>query len=97
MAQNTTVSCPARQWTQITNADATAVTFLVNSGGSVYVTATEDANAPTSDPAALASFRYDVGQGEENQTLADIWLGITPVRLWVWPELNGASVAVSHA
>ena len=46
MAQNTTLSVPAGEWTQITNADATSITFQVSGNAIAYIAGTADATAP---------------------------------------------------
>jgi hypothetical protein len=62
MAQNTTVSFDiADGWTQLTDANITAITFQVRAGGTVLIQATSGATAPTTDEGSLT---YKTGQGE---------------------------------
>ena len=93
MAQNTTVSIPEKTWTQLTDADVTAITLQNQSGYHIFVKGTTSASTPTNADGAI---RYNPGQGEPNTSLADMFPGITAVRLYAYaPE--GASVMVSHA
>lgn len=93
MAQNTTVSIPEKTWTQLTDADVTAITFQNKSGYHILVKGTTSASAPTDLDGAI---RYNPGQGELNTALSDMFPGISAVRLYAYaPE--GASVMVSHA
>ena len=93
MAQNTNISVPAATWTQLTDADVTAITFQNKSGNFILVKGTTSASAPTDLDGAI---RYNPGQGELNTALSDMFPGISAVRLYAYaPE--GASVMVSHA
>jgi hypothetical protein len=95
MAQNTTITAVANEWTQLTNADVTAITFQVMpSGFYVYIKATTDTTAPTDLSGAI---KYSPGQGERNVDLADLFPGIAGAnRVWAYAREN-ASVMVSHA
>lgn len=93
MARTDTVSVP-QSWTQLTNSDATAVTFQVKAGP-VYLVATVGASAPADfDNAVL----YDVGQGEVAVTLANLAPGTAGAnRLYAHAAGPSASVYISHA
>lgn len=94
-ATNTTVSVPANTWTQLTTADASAITFQNLSSYDILVTATTDATTPTAQSVVL---RYGPGEGETNLTIANKWLGLTaPDRVWAYCSNQAASVFVSHA
>jgi len=93
MAQNTTVAIPSRTWTQLTNADATSVTFFNEGKATVSIKGTADANAPTT---LAASISYEPGQGELNVDLGDLWPGISAVRVWGYAG-TPTEVMVSHA
>ena len=94
MAQNTTVNAPAGTWTQLTDADITAITFQNIGGYHVLIKATTDATAPTSPSGAI---RYNPGQGERNANMSDLFPGITGAdRLWAFCD-QPASIFVSHA
>lgn len=93
MARNTTVSIPAETWTQLTDADVSAITFQNIGGSYVLIKATTDTTAPTD---ASGSIRYNPGQGERNVLLADLFPGLSGRdRLWAWAE-NSAPIFVSH-
>ena len=94
MPQNTTVNIPANTWTQITDANVTALTFQNISGNFVRVKGTVGATAPSD---LAGSLRYNPGQGERNVALTDLFPGISGVnRLYVFAD-SGAQVVVSNA
>jgi hypothetical protein len=93
MAQNTTILVPALTWTELTNDDVTSITFQNRTGYPVFVKGTEDDTAPSD---ASGAIRYNPGQGELNVELADLFPGITAVRLWAFAEI-ASEVTVSHA
>lgn len=94
MAQNANISVPANTWTQITNADATALTFFNNGECDVWLQGTVGAVSPTGGPDGI---RYTPGQGSVNVTLANLFLGVTGVtRIYAFSKSN-ATVFVSQA
>lgn len=94
MAQNTTKSVAAAAWTQLTDANITAITFQNISGNFVLIKGTVGATAPTTADGAI---RYNPGQGERNALLTDLFPGLSGVnRLYAWAQ-DGAQVVVSHA
>lgn len=94
MAQNTVVTLPAQTWTQLTDADVSAITFQNRSPYHIFIAGATDATAPTNFTGAI---RYNPGQGERNVTLADLFLGLTsPDRVYAYCE-HPAQVFVSHA
>lgn len=94
MAQDQTlVQCTPGEWTQLTNANATTVVFQVVTGA-VLVRATDDATSPTPTTGLL----FRTHEGNVDLTLAEIFPGGTPVRLWARPQGGTpAAVLVSHA
>jgi hypothetical protein len=93
MPQNTTVNVPAGAWTQLTDADVSAITFQNIGGHFILVKATTDDTAPTDTTAAI---RYNPGQGERNVTLSDLFPGLSGRdRVWAYSDSN-TSVFVSH-
>ena len=81
MAQNQIkVSCPAGSWTQLTNADATEMTFQVQSG-SVYVRFTTDTTTPTE----TIGLEYKEGEGELQKLMTDLTSLASADRAWAKP------------
>jgi hypothetical protein len=95
MAQYDTVTLTAGVWTQLTDADASSITFQnLPTTNAILVKATTDGTAPTTIDGAV---RYLPGQGERNVSLADLTPGLTGAdRLWALSDA-AATVAVSHA
>lgn len=94
MAQNTTKTLAAATWTQLTDADITAITFQNISGNFVLVKGTVGAVAPTNITGAI---RYNPGQGERNVALSDLFPGVSGAnRVYAYAQ-DGAQVVVSHA
>lgn len=94
MPRSTTVSLPAGSWTEITDADVTAITFMNEGPGYVRVMATVGATPPTT---LAGSFKYEPRRGEANITLSDLFPGVSGAnRVYAISEQKGA-VAVSHA
>lgn len=94
MAQNTTIAIPAATWTQLTDADITAITFQNIGSNHVMIKATTDTSAPTDFTGAL---RYNPGQGERNALLDDLFPGLAGCdRLWAY-STDATQVVVSHA
>jgi hypothetical protein len=84
----------AQAWTQLTNSDATAVTFQVKTG-SVYIVATAGATPPTDFDNSLL---YEAGQGEVALALADLAPGTAGAnRLYAFAATPTATVIISHA
>lgn len=93
MPKNDTVSLAAKTWTEITNADVTRITVQNTSGDQVYVL------AATVQPAAgntSGALRLNPGQVIVNEFLADLFPGLTDMRVWVNAP-SGGSVMVSHS
>lgn len=92
MARNDILSIPAGTWTEITNADASAITFQNQGTATLSVAATTGA-APSSTDAILS---YDYLAGEYNIALAAMAPGIAATRVWVHSSTK-TKVMVSHA
>lgn len=93
MAQNTDIVLTASDWTQLTNANVTSITFQNKGTYHILVKGTTDATKPTSDDGAV---RYNPGQGERNVLLSDLFPGISAVRVWAYAP-KSLEVLVSHA
>lgn len=94
MAQNTSITLTAKDWTQLTDADITSITFQNIGGYHMLVKATTDATKPTD---AAGSIRYNPGQGERNVAMTDLFPGLSGAdRLWAYAD-QPVSVFVSHA
>lgn len=92
MARTDTLTVP-QAWTQLTNSDATKLTFQVKSGA-VYIVATAGAVAPTDFDNALL---YDVGQGEVAVQPLDLAPGTAGAnRLYAHAAAPTAVVYISH-
>lgn len=93
------VACPPGEWTQLTNSDATDITFQVVTAA-VKVRATTNANSPA-DAAGGYEYHTDMNRirdGELNITIASIAHGSGMVRLWARPiDGRRALVVVDHA
>lgn len=94
MPQNTTVQVTTN-WTPLTDADVTSITFQNRGSLSMEVIATPNATAPLASDVGVI---YDGGQGEANRLLADLFPGVTaPRRLWARADSGTRQVFVSHA
>jgi hypothetical protein len=93
MAQNTDIVLAADDWTQLTNADITSITFQNKGTYYILVKGTTDATKPTNDDGAV---RYNPGQGERNVLLSDLFPGIAAARVWAY-GIKSLEVLVSHA
>lgn len=94
MPQNTTINVAKDTWTQLTDANISAITFQNISDGHILVKGTVGAVTPTN---ATGAIRYNPGQGERNVLLSDLFPGLTGVnRVYAFAP-NGAAVVVSHA
>jgi hypothetical protein len=92
-ARNTTLTLTAGTWLQLTDNDVTSITFQNKSGVDIWVAGTTSASAPSNK---LTAIKYGPGQGERLATLADLFPGISAVRVYAYTDSNG-EVFVSHA
>lgn len=95
MARNTTISLPSGEWTEVTNANATAVRVQNLSGFAIHLSATSGAVEPGSlDGSLLLDGRQTMAT---DLTLAQLWPGVSGAnRLWAWAS-TPVTVSVSHA
>lgn len=88
------VPLPLGEFTQLTNADVTEITFQAVEGP-VYIRATVGATQPD---AALGGTLYAQGQGEIGRALADLVNLAGANRVWARPAGSDAcNVYVDHA
>ena len=94
MPQNTNVAIPARTWTQITNADVSALRVQNINGYSIKIMGTVGAVAPTTDAGALV---LAAGQAiAADLTLAQLFPGVSGAnRVYAFSDAP-ALVSVSH-
>ncbi len=93
MARNEMVECAVDTWVQLTNADATSITFMVRDGEEVYIAGTVGAVAPSDFDSSLL---YRNGQGERNANLTDLFPGIAATRVYARATTDEANIFVSH-
>ena len=96
MPQHTNKAVNAASFTQLTDANVTAITFQNVSAMPVIITATVgESTAPNPDAGGLT---YAAGEGESNRSLADLFPGVPGAnRVWA-RSINGTQqVFVSHA
>ena len=94
MAKNETVTLTANAWTELTDADVSAITFQNRGQYDVFITVQNGTTTPTSFDDAI---RYGPSQGESNVTLANLALGVTtPNRVFAYSK-HAVGVFVSHA
>lgn len=94
MAKNATVQVPAKTWTELTDADVTAITFQNRSDYDVFIVVQTTDTSPAGFDDALV---YAPGNGERNVALSDLAPGLTsPDRVFAYSRQN-AEVFVSHA
>lgn len=93
MARNQeVVSCSAGQWTQLTNADATEITFQVLAG-EAYIRYTADATTPSEELGFAAGTR----DGPLQATVSELTYLSGAVRVWAKPVGQSALIIVDHA
>jgi len=94
MPRNTPITFDT-EWVQLTDADATEITFQNIGSESMYVTGTNGTGEPAADALGLL---YQPGQGEMKVALADLFPGVSGAnRLWAKAEYQTTQAFVSHA
>lgn len=97
-ARNATVTLPAGTWTRLTegSTDITVATIQIVGGiNGVYVKATTDGTAPTTNDGA---YFYEVKSGEKELTMSEMFPGLTGADvLWGLSPWGVGYVTVSHA
>ena len=98
MAQNIDVECSADAWTELTNADVSAMRIQNEGPQSIVVMATTGTSAPASEDGGVRLRADSIIAA--NVDLADLFPGVTP-GYRVWAMALGfeaeATVSVSHA
>ena len=94
MARHATPRIEADTWTQLTDANVTAITFQNLAVTGVHIMATVGAVAPTNFAGAVF---YAGGHGEYALPLADLAPGLAATRVYCYSPGKAANVAVSHA
>lgn len=93
MARNTTITAARGVMTELTNSDATSITFQVLSGSGYVIGATDD----TPPENISGGLHYKFGQGEMNVPLSEMFPNLSAVRLFIFSDSDAISVAVHHA
>ena len=97
MAFNNTIDCGPRRWTQLTQADVSALRAENQGGYGLYLQATSDATEPSSVSGSvhLGAWRLLAA----DLTLQQLWPGVTDAaRVWAYnPRTVTIPVSVSHA
>lgn len=94
MALNDTITLTASGWTQLTNANVTAITFQNTGSYHILVKGTVGATPPTNGDGAI---RYNPGQGEKNANLSDLFPGVSGANRVYAYSVEAINVMVSHA
>jgi len=95
MARNDNVTIPTLTWTQLTNANATAIRVQSVSGSEMRLQATNGITAPSTQVGVIVLAGGAVLAAD--LTIAQLWPGVNGANR-VWAFANTASVAsVSHA
>ena len=92
------VTCPAGTWTQLTNADVTAITFQAQEGD-VHIRFTTDETTPTEAFGIVYGVTPGNRQGEVNRAISDLTALSGADRVWAKPlgVSRAAVVYVDHA
>lgn len=95
MPQHTNKPVPPTVWSQLTDANVTAITFQNVGAAPVLVTATNGAAEPD---AAAGGLAYAPTEGEVNRSLAELFPGVSGAnRVWARSVNGTQQVFVSHA
>jgi hypothetical protein len=94
MAQNTKIDVDADDWTQLTDANITEITFQNIGSAPIFVAGTNG----TTPPSETTGFLYNPREGEVKRALADLFPGVSGVnRVWAIADAPNTGVFVSHA
>jgi len=93
---NTDITCPAGEWTLLTDSDVTALRVQNTAPTAIFLMGTVGATAPSSTAGAM---RLDAGAVLlADVLLADLFPGVSGAnRVYAYSEYQGATVSVSHA
>ena len=94
MAQNTTITLTALDWTLLTNEDVTTITFQNRSEiHPMLVKATTDTTKPTNDSGAIT---FKPGEGVQNVAMTALFKGLSGAdRVWAY-SYRAIPVYVDH-
>lgn len=93
MPQNRTITVTAGQWTQITDANVTEITFVNQGGLPILVNATVDGNPPSE----IDGMKFPSREGVASMEISKMFPGVpAAARVWVWAR-QAQDVFVSHA
>lgn len=96
MAREVTVTVTDSDWTELTNADVTEISFQNIGPGTLLIKGTADATPPTSTAGA---YHYGAGDGELGLSLATAFSAVAASRVF-GRAANGTrsiTVVVNHA
>lgn len=95
MARNANVTLPAGEWTQLTNANASALRVQNRGALSILLKATAGETAPTNDEGAVELLPIEILAAD--LTIAQLWPGVaSATRVYAWSPI-ACTVSVSHA
>ncbi len=95
MPRNQNVDLPKNVWTELTNGNAVSVTIQNLMANNYVRLVATTGSAPTS---ADGEKRLPGGQMFVNETLADLWPGVSgATRVFAMPEGIDGMVSISHA
>lgn len=95
MARNENVPLPAGVWTQLTNANASALRVQNRSASSILLKATVGEGAPTNDQGAIELMPGEILAAD--MTLAQLWPEPAGVNRVYAMSFVGGTASVSHA
>ena len=96
MPQNTTLALPIATWTQLTDADISAIRVQIITGGPVQLMATVGAVPPGSAAGAITLSGTAILSA--NLLLAELWPGVAGAnRVYAYTGSGGTTVSLSHA
>lgn len=94
MPQNTTIPVGSN-WTLLTDANITAITFQNTGSGAFFIQGTVGANAPGAGTGGLV---YRPNEGESNRALSELFPGVSGVnRVYARATSLATEAFVSHA
>jgi hypothetical protein len=93
MARYEFVAVPVNAVTQLTNANATAISFVNRGSDTLLIFFTADATTPTN---LALGIPYPPGEGQNIANLASWCHGITAVRVWAYSAYVAGGAFVDH-
>lgn len=95
MAQNTTLTLTAGVWTQLSNADITAIRVATLGTEAIWLAATVGATPPSNTDGAVPLLPGQIMAAD--LTLSQLWPGVSGANRVYAQSTNTAKVSVSHA